>query len=144
MKMIKTEIDIQAPAEKVWDILTDIDHYEDWNPFLFKADGKAIFNENIDVTYERNGREATLHCKVCRKIINRELCWNYSVLMKPFFSGRHTYKIDPVDGKTVHFTQIETIKGLFAPLFLKEDTVIEGFRAMDQALKLRAERHVIE
>jgi hypothetical protein len=31
MKTIKTEIDIQAPAETVWEMLSDIDAFPSWN-----------------------------------------------------------------------------------------------------------------
>ena len=36
---LHTEIEIEAPADIVWDILTDLDHYEDWNPFIVSSAG---------------------------------------------------------------------------------------------------------
>src|SRR5208337_3854746 len=34
MKEIHTEIEINAPAEKVWKVLTDFAAYPEWNPFV--------------------------------------------------------------------------------------------------------------
>jgi len=36
---ISTEIDIAAPPNKVWAVLTDYDRYAEWNPFLVKIYG---------------------------------------------------------------------------------------------------------
>jgi uncharacterized protein YndB with AHSA1/START domain len=41
MKEIRSEIEIQASPEKVWKILTDLDKYQEWNPFLHHAGGKT-------------------------------------------------------------------------------------------------------
>ncbi|UCE85470.1 MAG: SRPBCC family protein, partial [Deltaproteobacteria bacterium] len=32
-KCVRAEIEIDAPIERVWRILTDLDRYADWNPF---------------------------------------------------------------------------------------------------------------
>lgn len=32
-KIIKAEIEIDAPPDDVFDILTDLDRYAEWNPF---------------------------------------------------------------------------------------------------------------
>src|SRR3954454_22540845 len=34
MRTIEHTVDIQAPAATVWQVLTDTDRYQDWNPFM--------------------------------------------------------------------------------------------------------------
>jgi len=34
MRTIEHAVDIQAPATTVWQVLTDTDRYQDWNPFM--------------------------------------------------------------------------------------------------------------
>lgn len=49
MKKIETEIFIDAPCEKVWKILTDLDNYATWNPFIVKAKGKIALKEKLNI-----------------------------------------------------------------------------------------------
>jgi hypothetical protein len=39
LKAIKTDIDIQAPAETVWEMLSDTDAFPSWNPFITRLEG---------------------------------------------------------------------------------------------------------
>ncbi len=50
MREIRTEIDIAAPKDKVWDILTDFENWHGWNPAVKKVVGKAGLNESLTIT----------------------------------------------------------------------------------------------
>ena len=39
MPSISTEIDIAAPPNEVWAVLTDYERYPEWNPFMVKLSG---------------------------------------------------------------------------------------------------------
>jgi uncharacterized protein YndB with AHSA1/START domain len=41
MKELRTEIEIQATPEKVWQVFTDLDQNPEWNPLIYRAIGKA-------------------------------------------------------------------------------------------------------
>lgn len=51
MKELRTEIEIQASPDKVWEILTNLDQYPDWNPFIHHAIGAAKLGEKVDITF---------------------------------------------------------------------------------------------
>ena len=40
MKVIHTEIEINAPASRVWEILTDFGSFPQWNPFIRQVSGE--------------------------------------------------------------------------------------------------------
>lgn len=34
MRTLETSIDVEAPVNRVWEILTAFESYPDWNPFI--------------------------------------------------------------------------------------------------------------
>lgn len=141
MKELKTEIEIQASPDKVWQILTDLDKYPEWNPFIHHAIGKAKAGEKVDITFQSGEKQMTLHCKVLEVKPNKELCWKYHVLLPGLFNGEHHFTIEQTGVNLVRFVDREVFNGLLVPLQAKDiDTNSRrGFEAMDQALKARAE-----
>jgi hypothetical protein len=141
MKELRTEIEIQATPDQVWQVLTNLDQYPEWNPFIHQAIGTAKVGEKVDITFRSGSKEMTLHCTVVKAEPNRELCWKYHVILPALFSGEHHFVIEPLAGDTVRFVDRETFNGLLVATQAKDiDTHSkQGFEAMDKALKARAE-----
>jgi hypothetical protein len=139
MKEVRTEIEIQASPEKVWQVLTALDQYPEWNPFLHHAIGKAELGGKVDVIFKYGSKDMTLHCIVKTLEPNRVLSWSYSVLAPFLYRGEHIFTIEQSGEKTVHFTDREIFTGLLVP-FLVNEKDKSGFEAMDKALKERAEK----
>jgi hypothetical protein len=95
MKEIRAEIDIQASAGKVWRVLTDLDKYHEWNPFLHHVSGKAELGAKVDVTFKSGSKDMTLHCVVTRVEPNRELRWIYHLGLPFLFQGEHCFVLEP-------------------------------------------------
>jgi uncharacterized membrane protein len=51
LKEIHTEIDIGAPVEKVWDLLTDFKNFELWNPFIRKIEELQLWERRSKYIY---------------------------------------------------------------------------------------------
>jgi hypothetical protein len=142
MRELRTEILIEAGPERVWDILTDQDRLEEWNPFIKEMEGDLRRGERIRVLLKQPKRKAmTFKPKVLEVRPGRELRWLGHLGVPGLFDGEHIFEIHPSDGGSVRFVQREQFGGLFVPLFwrmLDTDTR-EGFEAMNMALKERAE-----
>lgn len=54
---IRTEIEINATVDEVWRVLTDLEHYEDWNPFIVNASGIIQPGGSIDFETNVPGRD---------------------------------------------------------------------------------------
>ncbi len=141
MKELCTEIELQATPEKVWQVITSLDKYPEWNPFIHHAIGKAEVGEKVDITFKSGAKEMTLHCTVIKSEPNRELCWRYHVGLPFIFQGEHSFIIEPAGGNRIHFIDREVFTGLLVSSQAKDiDTNSrQGFEAMDKALKARAE-----
>ncbi len=46
MRELRTEIQISAPIDRVWQVLTDFDHWKDWNPMVNLVGGSASVASN--------------------------------------------------------------------------------------------------
>ncbi len=143
MKELRTEIVIQASPEKVWQALTDLEKYPNWNPFICHAAGKAKLGETVDIDFQPDGKGLKLHCTVARFQPNRELSWTYHVAHPLLFRGEHIFTIEPLGENRVRFIDREEFNGLLVFTQAKDiDTNTKrGFEAMDKALKARAEQN---
>ena len=76
--VVSDKIDINAPASLVWEILTDLENYNAWNPFCIRADstlemGAPVFMQLV--SYTMPGQLQPNVEYVCEIIENRLLSW---------------------------------------------------------------------
>jgi hypothetical protein len=142
MKELRTEIEIQATPDQVWQALTNLDNYPEWNPFIHHAIGKAKVGEKVDITFKSSSKEMTLHCTVVKVEPNKELCWKYHVVLPILFRGEHSFTIEQIEANKVRFIDREIFNGLLVSAQADDiDTHSkQGFEAMDKALKAKAEQ----
>jgi hypothetical protein len=143
MKELRTNIEIQASAERVWQLLTDFASFPEWNPFIHWAKGEAKVGAQLEVHIEPSGASGmTFKPTVLQVAPKRELRWLGRLLMPGLFDGEHSFSIEALEANRIRFTQREVFTGLLVPLFasgLDTDTR-RGFEEMNLALKLRAEQ----
>jgi len=141
--MLHTEIEIAAPAGRVWRILTDLDAFPAWNPFIRRASGELRTGGRLDILLQPHGGSSMrFRPTVLNATPERELRWIGHLLVPGIFDGEHIFQIEPNGRGGVRFTQMEHFSGLLLPLLrgkLRRET-LPGFEAMNEALKERAER----
>ncbi len=141
-KEIRTEIVIQAPPEKVWEVLTSFSQYSQWNPFVKKIEGPLQEGAQITARIEPPG-SAGMTFKPTLLVVSpaRELRWLGHLFVPGLFDGEHVFELyENTDGSTT-FVQREEFGGILLPLFKKmlDNNTLAGFNAMNQSLKARAE-----
>jgi hypothetical protein len=138
---IETAIDIMAPPDRVWDILTDFPAYPSWNPFIVSAYGTPTEGAWLEIHVQPPGKRALMfRPTVLVAEENRELRWRGRLLMPGMFDGEHYFRIEDRSG-TVHFVHGETFSGLLVGLVRGTlNATRNGIEAMNAALKERAER----
>ena len=141
MQELETNILIDAPAERVWRILLDFEHYPEWNPFVSRISGRPEPGQKLDIRLTPPGGMAMSFKPVVVKVEpGREFRWLGQLLAKGLFDGEHIFELRP-EGDSVRFIQRERFNGLLVPLLLlmARKSTLRGFEAMNQALKARAE-----
>lgn len=143
MKELRSEIEIETSAERVWQLLTDFARFPQWNPFIRRASGDVKPRQRLEVKIQPSGTNGmTFRPIVLKAEPNRELRWIGHLLIPGLFDGEHIFTIEPLGTNRVRFIQREIYTGLLVPLFargLDTDTQ-RGFIEMNQALKIQAER----
>ena len=142
MKEVFREVEIQAPAERIWQMLTDFASYPEWNPFIRRISGQPKEGTRLKVYIEPPGAKGRIfRPKVLKTDPNHEFRWFGRLLIPGLLDGDHIFTIEHIGGNRVRFVQREIFSGLLV-FFLAHglDTIIGlGFEQMNQALKLRAE-----
>lgn len=141
MLEIRTAIDIAAPPERVWSVLTDFGRYPEWNPCLTDVRGEPAAGARLAVRVETpGGPTKRYHPTVLESTPPRELRWLGGLWLGGLFEGHHSFILVP-QGDGTHLVNRETYTGLLVPLFAKmlETNTRQGFEAMNRALKQRAE-----
>lgn len=142
MRELHTEIQIDAPASRVWQLLTDFENYPRWNPFIRSVSGRPEVNTKLEIRIQPSGaRGMTFRPTVLRVEPERELRWLGRLLLPGLFDGEHVFEIEQITEAAVRFVQREQFSGLLVPLLwngLDRDTR-RGFNEMNAALKELAE-----
>jgi uncharacterized protein YndB with AHSA1/START domain len=139
----ETAVQIDAPLEHVWSVLTDSPGYREWNPEILRVDGAMALDSRIRVQVKvPGGAIRTLRLRVTHFDPPSRLEWTGGL---PFglFVGRRTFVLEPHDGGT-RFTMYLSMTGPLAPIILRSlgdrQPDIDTFSA---ALRDRARSHPV-
>ncbi len=142
LKELHSQIEINASAQRVWQLLTDFASYPQWNPFIRRISGEPTTGERLEVRLEPpESRGITLRLKVLDAEPNHQLRWLGHVFVPGLFDGEHSFVIQPLGEDRVRFVQRESFRGLLVSLFARslDNGTPRGFEEMNRALKERAE-----
>lgn len=139
VKELRTEIEINAAPERVWQILTDTEKFPQWNPFIHSLKGNLAQGQTIEVFLgESSTKGMTFRPTVLQVIPNRTFRWLGHLFINGLFDGEHIFEIEPLAANRVRFIQREQFNGILVPLF-NFDSTRRGFESLNQAIKARAE-----
>jgi hypothetical protein len=140
MKEIRGSIDIEAPVERVWKVITDFKAYQEWNPFITKMSGELKEGSNFEVTVKIPGRKETnFKPKLVRMVKNKEMFFQ-GTIVKGLLSNEHSYNLESLDGNKTRLSQRLALKGLmssFAGGMMRDSQ--KGLDMMNSAAKVRCE-----
>lgn len=135
-------VDIDAPPDVVWQVLTDFDNYEQWNPLAVRCSTSLVPGEPIDMMVRlgpgplRKQREWIRTCTPGQE---------FSYAMKPvgrLLRSLRTQKIEAIEGNRTRYTAHFEIRGLLSPVVeaLLGRALRRGFDGVAEGLRLQAEK----
>ena len=136
-------LEIAAPVEAVWALLTDFASYPQWNPFVPEALGEARVGQRLTIRLRLGKRRITLHPRVTRVDRPRELRWRAKWGASGWFDVDRGFLMERTGQSRTRLWQEEVCSGLLAPLVFAlsnaERDILAGYRGLARALKERAE-----
>ena len=143
MKELRTQIEIQAPHQRVWETLTDFESYPLWNPFIQEIHGKLEVGEQLEVHLSPpQGQKMVFRPILTRLDPGRSYRWRGKLLLPGVFDGEHIFELEGEDDSGgVTLIHREQFEGILVGLLWKsvDNSVRAGFEAMNGALKTRCE-----
>lgn len=139
MPEIVTSIDIDAPAEKVWDALVDFAAYPSWNPLVTKIEGDLRVGSRVDFKIRVGSRSMPISAELSRATAPLGLAW-IGPWQKPLrfvASGEHYFEIEPVTDDSCRFVHGERFYGLPFRLAWRrlEPDLRRSYGTMNDAIK---------
>lgn len=107
----KKRIFIQAPVNKVWSMLTDIDHWADWQKDITKSKLHVTLQPGSTFDWKSNG--VTIHSTIKIVEINHEIGWTGKSMG---LYAIHNWMLRESNGQTEVIVE-ESMQGLLASLF---------------------------
>jgi hypothetical protein len=141
MKIIEHTIDIAAPTDVVWRVLTDFESYSEWNPFLAIEGRAEAVGDRLSVDVQPVGAKG-MHFtpKIVELDPERSLVWLGRLLLPRIVDGTHEFRVEPLRATHSRFTQREIFRGLLVPFMGKIPSATRaGFVAMNEALAARVD-----
>jgi len=130
------EIEVEARPEIVWDVLTAIDEWAQWNPDIEEISMEGELSEGTRFRWKSGSASITSTLRVVQP--HREVAWTGKALG---LDAIHVYRLQPLNGGTTVTTE-ESWSGWVARLFRKrmQATLERAMEAGLENLKIEAER----
>lgn len=141
VKITDTCAEIQAPVDRVWRLLGDLEKYAEWNPFLVRAEG--VFAEDSVVQFAAllPGQNVVhIRPRILQVIPERLLRWKGHVPINRFLEGEHLIMVEPTSDDHTRIRHLEVFTGALVPVL--KDLLREaerGYARMNAAMKARLE-----
>lgn len=140
-RTIDTHIDIDAPPEKVWDVLVDFPRWAEWNPFVPKVEGILEEGGKVHLKVVPPGTHIKVRFNPEVWVVRpcEEILWGGSWL-GIVYRGDHDLVLERLPQGGTRFSQRERHRGL-PVLFMGGlfGPIERGYRQMNEGLKQRIE-----
>jgi hypothetical protein len=142
MAVVRAEVEIEAPVERVWQTLTDLAHYSDWNPFTPRVESSLEPGTAVHL-HVRLRRERLAHRVEFVTAIEppTRLCWGAQIGARSLLTAERCQVLTRLAGGRTRYVTEDVIRGLLTPVVMAfwGGPMRRGFGEVALALKARVE-----
>jgi hypothetical protein len=143
MYEIETSLDINAPRERVWDVLTAFREWDEWNPIITRMRATLSPGTPLSFIIAVGGRELKIKAQMVKVEHGKELRWRGppSWLVGRVLRGEHYLAVESSGASKSRLVHGEQFAGVSLPMFwgkLRSELEL-AYSRMNRAIKARAE-----
>ena len=142
-RSVRAEATIEAPIDRVWEILLDLPRYEEWNPFTARVESTLRVGDPI-VLYPRliGDRAYAWTERVCRNE-PYDLCWDLTLGARFLLTAERCQTLTDLGGDRTHYVTEDVFEGILTPLVMATfgGAMQRGFEDCAAGLKEHAEKN---
>jgi hypothetical protein len=113
LKEIRTEIEISSSSQRVWNILTDFSHYQEWNPIITRIIGEARVGDRLKISLKtKKGKIRIYKPTITKCEVNHELRWKGRSILPGLLTGERIFRLDETSENCVHLMHSELFSGI--------------------------------
>ena len=137
---IEHRLGVQAPADVIWPILSDLPSWAEWNPLYPAARGEIHIGERLTLDVAVPGQAVrTIQPRILDWAPNDHIHWRL-VLMRGLITSTRYLEIEIMGETSCIVSNGELFTGPLSFLVRSQRRAIrQGFDAMGEAIKTRAE-----
>jgi hypothetical protein len=140
---IGAQIEIEAPIERVWQIVSDLAAYPEWNPFTPRVESSLRLGDPVTLHVRMKPNRELVRVERITAVEPKErLCWSMQLLAPFVLASERCQTVTALaEGRTRYSTE-NRFRGFLVPLVLwiYGEDMRRGFNELAAALKKRAER----
>lgn len=135
-------VEIEAPVEVVWRVLTDFAAYGEWNRFTPSVECSGVPGSPVVLEVCFPGAKPRRQVEVLNVFeAPRRLAWGMHLLAAPVLVANRYQLLEPLGPARTRYTSTDYLSGLLAPVVrrLYEEPMRAGFALAAAGLKERIE-----
>jgi len=140
-RAVEHRLGVQAPAEIVWEVVSDFETWHQWNPLYHKAEGQMKIGTTLTLEQHLPGQPATVIAPIVQDWVPYEQLHWRSSRMGGFVTAIRYLEIENMGPQNSTFSNGELFMGLLLRFISREERrqLRAAFTQMGEAVRDRAE-----
>ena len=139
--VIDKTLEIKAPAAIVWEVVSDLPRYAEWNPFCIECGSTLRPGDPIDMKVKLMARPQVQREWVSEYVAGERFAYRTKPMPLGALSSLRFHNVESVGAERTRYQSYFHLRGWLRPLVLGlfRRKLIDGFGGMNQAVVQRAE-----
>jgi len=139
---VRAAVEIDAPIDRIWRILTDIEGYGDWNPFTPQVKTTLAIGDPIHLTVRLVGDFNLEWVETVTRNAPYTLGWEMKLGTRTLLHAERLQVLTAIDDRRTHYVTEDCLKGWLRPIVIRlfGGAMERGFLDCALGLKNAAER----